>query len=225
MTRADITPQAFACLLEQGRRYALELLSDAQDYAYSANRHDINRADLYLAMELRNDHPLPYVTLEPKLMLQANNVNRIPLPPIPASNYTGVVLPPTPYLLTARTFDVVTGAQTAQRMVAGMPMPVVKPVSTNSNAKQAPSYGAARGPQIPINIKQKEAPSSGRPGGTTAGMTMVGGGLSTQAPQPMDIDKPAAPQPPMPAVPGGGITMASSQGSSGGLKRKAEDMK
>jgi histone H3/H4 len=225
MTRADITPQAFACLLEQGRRYALELLSDAQDYAYSANRHDINRADLHLAMEMRHDQPLAYVTLEPKLMLQANHVNRIPLPPIPTSNYTGVVLPPAPYLLTARTFDVVSGAQTAQRMVAGMPRPAVKPRATNSNnkkdTKKTPSYGAARGTQIPINIKQKEAPSSGRPEGTGA----VGGPSTQQAPQPMDVDKPdAAAQPPKPAAPGGGITMASSQGSSAGLKRKAEDM-
>ena len=36
MTRSDVTPQAMACLLEQARRYAQELLEDAQDYAAHA---------------------------------------------------------------------------------------------------------------------------------------------------------------------------------------------
>ena len=46
LTRADITPQAFACLLEQARRYAIDILSDSQDYAFVANRVEITKADL-----------------------------------------------------------------------------------------------------------------------------------------------------------------------------------
>jgi hypothetical protein len=38
LTRHDLTPKAFACLLEQARRFALELLANAQDYAIHAAR-------------------------------------------------------------------------------------------------------------------------------------------------------------------------------------------
>jgi histone H3/H4 len=46
LTRSDVTPQAFACLLEQSRRYAIDILSDSQDYAFVANRVEITKADL-----------------------------------------------------------------------------------------------------------------------------------------------------------------------------------
>jgi len=46
LTRSDVTPQAFACLLEQARRYAIDILSDSQDYAFVANRVEITKADL-----------------------------------------------------------------------------------------------------------------------------------------------------------------------------------
>ncbi|KAL3777841.1 hypothetical protein ACHAW5_003035 [Stephanodiscus triporus] len=39
LSRRDLTPKAYACLLEQARRYALELLVNAQDYAIHAHRH------------------------------------------------------------------------------------------------------------------------------------------------------------------------------------------
>jgi histone H3/H4 len=152
MTRTDVTPQAFACLLEQARRYALELLADAQDYAYVASRNEIARPDLLLANEMRPDHPVAVTTQLPKLNLLASQINRVPLPPIPTQCYSGVLLPPKQHQLTARTFDVVSGAQVAQKMVQAAPSLPKKASSKSSK----PSYGAARGRQIPIALKEKE---------------------------------------------------------------------
>lgn len=50
LTRADVTPQAFACLLEQARRYAMEILTDSQDYAFVAGRSEIAQADLRVSV-------------------------------------------------------------------------------------------------------------------------------------------------------------------------------
>lgn len=171
LTRSDVTPQAFACLLEQARRYAIEILSDSQDYAFVANRTEISKADLALANEFRPDHAASITTQLPKLNLLAQTINRIPLPPIPTQCYSGVILPSKRYQLTARTFDVVTSAQTAQRMIQAMPaLPIKSKTTSSSNSnsqgskrgatfsskkmsKKASSYGAARGRQIPIHLK------------------------------------------------------------------------
>lgn len=169
LTRADVTPQAFACLLEQSRRYAIDILSDSQDYAFVANRTEITKADLTLANEFRPDHPTSITTQLPKLNLLAQTINRVPLPPIPTHCYSGVLLPSKRYQLTARTFDVVTSAQTAQRMVQAVPALPPKSKSSSSSShgskkgtsqssskkstKKAPSYGASRGRQIAIHLK------------------------------------------------------------------------
>jgi histone H3/H4 len=159
MTRTDVTPQAFACLLEQARRYALELLADAQDYAYVAGRNEITRPDLLLANEMRPDHPVAVTTQLPKLNLLASQINRVPLPPIPTQCYSGVLLPPKQHQLTARTFDVVSGAQVAQKMVQTAPSLPKKASSKSSK----PSYGAGRGRQIPISLKETEQPEEKQP--------------------------------------------------------------
>ena len=157
LTRSDVTPQGFGCLLEQARRFAIEVLMDAQDYAFISNRVEIAKADLMLAFEFRPDHPLAVSTQVPKLNLLSGTVNRVPLPPIPTQCYSGVVLPPKHHQLTARTFDVVTSAQTARRMVQATPPPPRPPGSkkatSSKDSKQKPSYGAARGRQIPIHLK------------------------------------------------------------------------
>jgi hypothetical protein len=169
LTRSDVTPQAFACLLEQARRYAIDILSDSQDYAFVANRTEIAKADLALANEFRPDHPTSITTQLPKLNLLAQTINRVPLPPIPTQCYSGVLLPSKRYQLTARTFDVVTSAQTAQRMVQAVPALPMKTKTNSSSShsskkgtlhssskkstKKAPSYGAARGRQIAIHLK------------------------------------------------------------------------
>ena len=171
MSRADVTPQAMGCLLEQARRYAQELLSNAQDYAYSANRTEIMRADLLLASEMRPDHSVSVSTQLPKLNLIAQQVNRAPLPPIPSHCYSGVLLPPRHQQLTARTYDIVSAAQVKQKMVQNVPQTAKKATSSSSTQ---PSYGAARGRQIPIKLKEGPTSSSSpkpmdiSPGGTTA---------------------------------------------------------
>ena len=210
MNRADVTPQAFACLLEQARRFALELLADAQDYAYSANRHDITRADLVLAQELRADQPMAAFTQQPKLMQLAQQVNRTPLPPIPTKCYTGVVLPPKEHQLTARTFDVISGAQVAQRMVAAPPAP---PVSKAAAETPKTSYGASRGRQIPINISQ-----------STKGAAASSGQTSRPAPTPTTMTAaPSAVAPSTPNATMAGRGMAAQSGDAG-TKRKADQM-
>mmetsp|Transcript_853 Transcript_853/g.1810 ORF Transcript_853/g.1810 Transcript_853/m.1810 type:complete len:348 (+) Transcript_853:79-1122(+) len=170
LTRSDLTPQAFACLLEQARRYAIDILTDSQDYAFVANRTEITKADLNLANEFRPDHPTSITAQLPKLNLLAQTINRVPLPPIPTQCYSGVLLPSKKFQLTARTFDVVTSAQTAQKMVQAVPafQPTKSKSSSNSSStskkgtssssskkstKKAPSYGASRGRQIAINLK------------------------------------------------------------------------
>lgn len=115
LTRSNLTPRAYACLLEQARRYTLELLADAQDYALHAARDSISTllpCDLLLAAEMREDvhgisSTLPCVE---DIQGMADEVNRVPLPAIPRDCYGGVVLPPVEDQLTARTFDVVNGA-------------------------------------------------------------------------------------------------------------------
>ena len=168
LTRSDVTPQAFACLLEQARRYAIDILTDSQDYAFVANRTEIAKADLALANEFRPDHPTSISTQLPKLNLLAQTINRVPLPPIPTQCYSGVLLPSKRYQLTARTFDVVTSAQTAQRMVQAVPaLPlksktitssshILKKGTSHSSSKKSTKkspYGAARGRQIAIHLK------------------------------------------------------------------------
>ena len=155
MTRSDVTPQAFACLLEQSRRFALEILADAQDYANLALRSEITRPDLLMASEMRRDHPLAVVTQLPKLNLLARQINRKPLPPIPTQCYSGVLLPPKHHQLTARTFDVVSGAHVAKRMIQPAPSAPNSGKKSSSSRSSKPSYGAARGRQIAINFKKE----------------------------------------------------------------------
>jgi len=136
LTRNDVTPEAYACFLEQARRYALEILADAQDYAIHAQRTTIPAllpADLLLAAEMREDgggggeggvHGVSSTLPTPEQIADvASDMNRVPLPPIPPNCYNGVALPPTERQLTARTYDVVNGARVAQRMMRGGDLP------------------------------------------------------------------------------------------------------
>jgi Transcription initiation factor IID, 31kD subunit len=163
----------------------LELVADAQDCAYAAHRHEITRADLAMALELRPDQANTHTIGElQKMTMVAHNINRIPLPPIPQNCFSGILLPPKPHQLTARTFDIITGAQTAQRMKQTLPVPKKKAgagagsattsaVSTTNN----PSYGVSRGRMIPIHLNATTnpptstapAPTDGAPTPTTQG--------------------------------------------------------
>lgn len=153
LSRSDVTPQAMACLLEQARRYAQDLLQHAQDYAFMANRTELTKQDLHLAAEFRPDHKIAVATQLPKLNILAQHINRAPLPPIPNHCYAGVLLPPIEHQLTARTYDIVSSAQVQQRMVQTIPAAPVKSKKSTSN----PSYGATKGRQIPIKLKQTQS--------------------------------------------------------------------
>lgn len=163
LTRSDLTPRAYACLLEQARRYTLELLADAQDYALHAQRDSIAAllpSDVLLAVEMREDtngvsSTLPRVE---DVQCVAEEVNRVPLPAIPRDCYGGVVLPPVEEQLTARTFDVVNGARVVQRMMRGgdYPMGLSEMGSLSKKGgggRKTGSYGAATGRQISVNLK------------------------------------------------------------------------
>jgi histone H3/H4 len=150
LTTADVTPQAMTCLLEQSRRFAQELMAHAHDLAFAANRTEVQESDLKLAVQLRPDFRIATTAQIPKLHQLAQHINRMPLPPIPSHCYTGVVLPPAPYQLTARTYDIVSGAKVQRKMSLQVPLAPPKQKSTVS-------YGATKGRQIPIQLKSATA--------------------------------------------------------------------
>jgi len=198
LTRSHLTPRAYACLLEQARRYTLELLADAQDYALHAQRNvsgehssmiaALQPSDLLLAVEMREDtngvsSTLPRVE---DVQYVAEEVNRVPLPSIPRECYGGVVLPPVEEQLTARTFDVVNGARVMQRMMRGGDYPMGLSEVGNlgkkgggSGGRKTGSYGAATGRQISVNLKSgKVIDEKSKSGGSS----VVGGGSAASAP-------------------------------------------
>jgi len=201
LTRSHLTPRAYACLLEQARRYTLELLADAQDYALHAQRGSsdnssmiaaLQPSDLLLAVEMREDtngvsSTLPRVE---DVQYVAEEVNRVPLPSIPRECYGGVVLPPVEEQLTARTFDVVNGARVVQRMMRGGDYPMGLSEVGNLGKKgggggggggrKTGSYGAATGRQISVNLKSgKVVDEKSKSGGSGVA---VGGGSAASAP-------------------------------------------
>lgn len=199
LTLSSLTPEAYTSLLEQARRYALELLVDAQDYAMHASRTSVASlipADLLLAAEMRGDVngvPSTLPRLE-EMMDFASDVNRKPLPPIPVDCYNGVALPPLEEQLTFRTFDVVNGAKVVQKMMKGGDLPLASvevglvkrsggsamdsilakksdgndvdggelPTATPTieQGKNAASYGAGKGRQIAIHLKDNTGSST-----------------------------------------------------------------
>lgn len=208
LTRNDVTPKAYACFLEQARRYALELLADAQDYAIHAQRNTIPSllpADLLLAAEMREDGNggggggiggVPSTLPTPEQISDlSSEVNRVPLPPIPTNCYNGVALPPVEQQLTSRTYDVVNGARKAQRMMRGGDLPLTSAdvgsgaakkggegsggPSSHSKNKSFGAYGAGKGRQIAVHIKSKTSDSSGGNSSAPAAASDVGGTAST----------------------------------------------
>ena len=189
MSRSDVTPQAFCMLLEQARRHALELIADAQDYAISAGRSELVQADFDLAAQMRPDNPISITTQLPKLNLLCQQINRIPLPPIPVQCYSGILLPPKRHQLTSRTFDVVSGAKVNQRMVQTKPSVTAKePLTSSSKAIPKPSYGAAKGRQIPINLKEQEGTGPASSSSATSAPAVPPGRVD--GPTPMEMSSP-----------------------------------
>lgn len=190
LTSDSLTPSACMALLEQARRYALELLVDAQDYAQHACRSTMSSltpADVTLAAEMRGDANGVSSTL-PKfedMAEYASEINMKPLPPIPVDCYNGVALPPPEEQLTRRTFDIINGARVAQKMMKGGDLPLssvnfalekrsvnvehilsekadAKSVGPTTNLKKS-LYGAGKGRQIAIHLKDNESTDPSTP--------------------------------------------------------------
>ncbi len=151
---SDVTPQAMTCLLEQSRRFANEIISNAQDLAFSANRSEVLDNDLQLAAKMRADFREAVSAQIPKLNQMAQHVNREPLPPIPSHCYSGVLLPPKHHQLTARTYDVVSGARVQRKMIHKVPQ---APKKKKGVAAAQPLYGASKGRPIAVKLKTTES--------------------------------------------------------------------
>jgi len=152
LSRADVTPQAMACLIEEVRRLSHCLVRDARDYAFAAGRGDICKADVQLACEMRPDTKSVVAIQQPKLNIHAQRINRVPLPSIPQQCYNGVLLPPHEHRLTSRTFDVIASAHTLRKQSNSLPT-----FKARVERSSKPSYGASQGKnlQISVNLETK----------------------------------------------------------------------
>jgi len=166
----DITAEGFDSLLQEARKYAMELIADAGDYAMHSHGSDnITSADLILAKEMQSDDldaamglttsdhigSLEYMQTIGKIAHETNN--RV-LPPIPDHCYNGVVLPEVEFTLLGRPFDVVCRAPidttNNQTKHSGSGTSSSMQESSNRSNNTIPSYGARRAghKQIPMNL-------------------------------------------------------------------------
>mmetsp|Transcript_26914 Transcript_26914/g.48888 ORF Transcript_26914/g.48888 Transcript_26914/m.48888 type:complete len:245 (+) Transcript_26914:120-854(+) len=98
MSADNYDPKIVSLLQEYTKRYTLELLKDAQDYAYHAGRKRISVSDTKLAVQLKQMNG-SYTLPDQQVMVDvAADVNSKPLPPIP--EVYGVRLPGEGALLT-----------------------------------------------------------------------------------------------------------------------------
>lgn len=160
------------CLAQLGTqthgRYALELMTDANDYAQHVADDDeqntcamplpnITSADILLAAELRSDDSVA-MTIQPlnDLMVYADELNRVPLPLIPSTCYNGIALPDKKHQLTARTFDVVSVGRLGDRMREGGRAPnlgmTTKHVKPTDNKDMASSQEICKDDLIINNV-------------------------------------------------------------------------
>jgi len=157
----DITSQAFGCLLESVRKFALELITDAVDYSMAIDDDDddggndhskdggsvqggdaesammmeeITPADLQLALEMQDDNQVNSGENLYHLTQIADEVNRSVLPPIPDYCYNGIVLPPPEYNLLGRTFDVVSRPRPSSSSRSG-PNSIMQQSQTDATSK------------------------------------------------------------------------------------------
>jgi len=187
LTMQDVTAEAFATLLEQARRHAMLLITDAADYAvHSHGNETITSADLLLAKEMQGDDCLGQCNGEnmEQLARIAKETNRRVLPPIPDHCYNGIVLPDLEYTLLGRTYDVVCrrdeqdiAKEKSMNDANGMGGDL-QGRSMGGGARRdekVPSYGAKRGAkQVQISF-QSEPPKHSSNAGGSAGYAHVDG--------------------------------------------------
>ena len=140
---------------------------------------NITSADLLLAAELRSDNSLSATLPAPhEISSLAEELNRAPLPPLPATCYNGIVLPAPEFQLTARTFDVVSSKWVGQRMKIGGNVPsantVTRILASASSGNTAVTSGGSGGTDGITVVKNK---GKGK-GGSDQGGRKSGGGSS-----------------------------------------------
>lgn len=154
LTMSGVTIEAFECLLEEARKYAMELITDASDYAmHSHGTESISPADLLLAKDMKDEERNinGQCNLD-ALAAIAHETNRIPLPPIPSDCFNGVVLPPIEYTLLGRSFDVVLSKRNRSSSLDGKGKADHDAESVVPSVTSA-AYGAKRGiKQVQINL-------------------------------------------------------------------------
>eukprot|EP00752_Nemacystus_decipiens_P001309 g1299.t1 len=91
-------PRVVNHLVDRMRKYTLEVVQDARDYADHAGRADIGMDDVRLAVRKKQDALSAGPPTREDQIRQADEVNRIPLPAIP--DRFGVRLPPFEYQTT-----------------------------------------------------------------------------------------------------------------------------
>ena len=171
LSTSDVTAQAYGCLLESARKFALELIDDAAEYSMLSSADEITPADLKFAAEENQKDNLVNSAENLDLLTHiADETNRSALPPIPNECYNGIVLPPPEHNLLGRTFDIVshsiiiekqandyishgTKNQGGNDQIAGKNDDEAIKINVKKNKrKTTPSYGASRGPQIEIKL-------------------------------------------------------------------------
>ena len=161
LTMEDVTIESFDILLEQARRYAMVLITDAADYAIHCHGNEgITVADIELAREMQSDNCMGQSSSDnlEQLSRIANETNRKVLPPIPEHCYNGVVLPDLEYTLLGRTYDVVCRSDEKDKAAdrkssEDNDMMVEGHGAASRDQKGVPSFGAKRGSkQVQINI-------------------------------------------------------------------------
>lgn len=171
LSPSDVTAQAYGCLLESARKFALELIDDAADYSMLSSADEITPSDLiFAAQENQKDNLANNAENLDLLTHIADETNRSTLPPIPNECYNGIVLPPPEHNLLGRTFDVVSHSIIIENRIGDTSSNGAKSQGESDQAtgkigdqeaditekknekKTAPSYGASRGPQIEIKL-------------------------------------------------------------------------
>ena len=151
----DITTEGFACLLEEARKYAMEIITDASDYAmHSHGTDNITPADLKLAKEMQDEFDVDSMDALAKI---AQETNSRMLPPIPDNCYNGIVLPDPEHTLMGRSYDIV-GRKDEERPKETNALNVQK---IDEKKISMPSYGARRGKQVQIALQSNAASNQG----------------------------------------------------------------
>jgi len=104
----DVTIDAFDALLEEARKYAMELITDAADCAIHSHGNDvITPDDLVIAKEMEADECCFALENMQEISKNARELNQVALPTIPDNCYNGIVLPDLEETLLNRSFDVI----------------------------------------------------------------------------------------------------------------------